>query len=150
MRPKRKSAPGDDDRRVRQLRRCELLRLQLGHVERELDHRRLGDAELGEQLEPALERRERLDEVAEDDARMRLERQHPDGQAGAERGLDHAAVPEVDAVERPDRDREPLLGSLVDRAHGSSASACSAGITRCSSASSTLNGPTSSRRNATQ
>ena len=77
---------------------------------------------------------------------MRLEGQHPDGQTGAERGLDHPAVAEVDAVERPDRDREGLLG----RAHGSSASACSAGITRWSSASSTLNGPTSSRRNATQ
>ena len=82
---------------------------------------------------------------------MRLERQHPDGQARAERRLDHPAVPEVDAVERPDRDREPLpRPALVDRAHGSSASACSAGITRSSSASSTLNGPTSSRRSVTQ
>ena len=144
--PEPEVGAGDDHRRVDQLLGRELLRLQLGDVERELDHRRLGDAELGQQLEPALERRQRLDEVAEDDARMRLERQHPDGQPGAERGLDHAAMPEVDPVERPDRDREPLLG----RAHGSSASACSAGITRSSSASSTLNGPTSSRRSATQ
>ena len=119
----------------------EVLRLLLRDLERELEHRRLGDAELGEQLEPPLERRDQLDEVSEHDPRVRVERERPDRQTGRERLLDHPPVPEVHSVERPDAHRF---------AHGSSASASSAGITRSSSASSTLNGPTSSRRNVAQ
>src|SRR5215210_1536235 len=138
--------PCDDDRRIAELARRELLRLQPRHVERELDHPRLGHAQLREQLQPALERREPFDEVAEHDPRVRLERDHPHGQPRLQRRLDHPPVAQVDAVERAEGDREAPPGG----AHDSSASAASAGITRSSSASSTLKGPTSSRRSETQ
>ena len=74
-------------------------------------------------------------------ARVRMEGQSPHRQPGRDRLLDHPPVSEMHPVEGADRDRD---------AHVSSASACSAGMTRSSSASSTLNGPISSRRNVTQ
>ncbi len=126
---------------VRQLLAGELLRLLLCQLEREVEDGRLGHAELVQQLEPALERRDRLDEVAQHHAWVGIEREDPDRKPGAERSLDHLPMTEMDPVERPDRDC---------LAHGRSASASSAGITRSSSASSTLNGPTSSRRNVVQ
>ena len=52
----------------------ELLRRELRELEVELDDERLLDPGLGDQLEPALERRQQLDLVAERDARMRVER----------------------------------------------------------------------------
>ena len=92
----------------------ELLGLLLGDVEREVEHRRLGDSELGQQLEPPLEARDQLHEVSEHDPRMRIEGQHPNGEPGRPRLFDHPAMPEMDSVERPDRN---------GHRHGSSASA---------------------------
>ena len=132
---------GDDDGSVGELGADELLRLLLRDLDGEVEHGRLGHPELREQLQPPLEGRDRLDEVAQDDPRVRVKRQHPHREPGFDRRRDHPLVTQVHAVERPDRDS---LG------HGSSASASSAGITRSSSASSTLNGPISSRRSVVQ
>ena len=71
---------------------------------------------------------------------------------GRARSLEHAAVPEVDAVERADRDRPAAGAELFRRGrdlHASLASASSLGITR-GPASSTENGPTSVRRRVRQ
>ena len=57
-----------------EIRARELLRLERGHLRRELDDERLLDPEGGEQLEPSLERREQLHLVPEHLARMRVER----------------------------------------------------------------------------
>ena len=95
-----------------------------------------------EQLKSPFQGRDQLDQVSRDHAaRVRMEGQRPHRQPGRNRLLHHPAVPEMHPVECPDRDRD---------AHASNASACSARITRSSSASSTLNGPISSRRNVTQ
>src|SRR5215210_2377710 len=133
---------GDDDARVGEVRPRERLRLHARELEREVDHPRLGDSELRQQLQTALERRDQLDQVAPDDtARVRVERQRPHRQARLERGLDHPPVTQVHAVERADDDGD---------AHASRASACSAGTIRCSSASATSKGPISSRRSVAQ
>ena len=144
LRPKRKSPPATTTPR-RKLRGRELLRLEPG--ESSVNGTTVVSATPSSANSSS--RRSRvessLDEVAPDDARMRLKGQHPDRQARPERGLDD---PPVAAWTRRTSRSRPRTAS--DRAHGSRASACSAGITRCSSASSTLNGPTSSRRSATQ
>ena len=131
-RPKRKSSPATTISapigRSTSLR--ELLRLEPGDVERELDDERRLDAELAEQLEPPLERREQLDPVPERRPRVRVERD--DGRLGPrrERGFDHAPVPEVDAVEGPERDARGPASSSVGSPrdlHRSSAASASVG-----------------------
>jgi hypothetical protein len=72
---------------------------------------------------------------------MRVEGERGHRLARLERDLEHAPMPQVHAVERPDHN---------SARHGSSASASSAGMIRSSSASSTQNGPTSVRRRARQ
>ena len=68
--------------------------------ERELDHERLLHPELGEQLEAPFEGREQLDPVPEHAPRVRVEGDDGRRRPGGHRRLDHAAVAEVDAVER--------------------------------------------------
>src|SRR4051794_2366276 len=139
----------------------EVARLEAGQLGRELDDERLLDTGVREQLEPALERRQKLDLVAADDtARMRVERD--DGRdelllaRGRARGVEHGPVPTVNAVERPDRDRArpPLqrVEAALDShaAPASRASASSTGTIRSGSASSTENGPTSVLRSVRQ
>ena len=63
------------------------------------------DAGLLEQLEPALERRQQLDPVAERDPRVRVERDDRRLEPGRAHGVDDGAMPAVDAVEAADRDR---------------------------------------------
>src|SRR4051812_37926691 len=139
----------------------ELLGAELGYVEPELDHQRLLDAARGQQLEPPLERGEQLDAVAERGSRMRLEGGAGRRQTRGGRGLEHAPVADVDAVEGPDRDRTRALLELRGRPcdlHGplrpagrpTRASASSGGIIRSGSASSTRKGPTSVRRSVRQ
>ena len=82
----------------------ELLRLQPGDVERELDDERLVDSELREQLQPALEGHQQLDPVSERGARVRIERDDRRLGPCVEQRLDHAPVPEMDAVEGSERD----------------------------------------------
>ena len=109
---------GDDDLRPDRpqdpLR--ELLRLELGELEVEVDDERLLDPGLAEQLEPALERRQQLDVVAERDARMRVEGDDRRRRPGGTRGVEHAAMAEVDAVEGPERDRPRLRLELLHAA----------------------------------
>src|SRR5207244_4244664 len=83
----------------------ELLGSERGDLGPELDHERLLDPELREQLESPLERREQLDTVPEHLTGVRVEGDH--GRAGPRRDRrgDDGAVTDVDAVERPDRDR---------------------------------------------
>ena len=177
-RPKRKSSPATTSSAPIAARYdCdELLRRERGDLGRELDDERLLDAELGQQLEPALERREQRDLVPEHLARMRMERDHGRQRPGLDRRADDRAVAEVDAVERADRDRArpPLelagragdlhratgleleharpdrLGHARDGLGGRRASASDAGISRSGSASSTPNGPTAVRRSVRQ
>ena len=95
----------------------------------------VGDACVGEQLEPSLERRDQVDPVAERDPRVRVERDHGRVEPRVDRRLEHGAVPAVDAVERSDRDgaRPALeLGRGVRDPHRPAASlarASSSGIT---------------------
>ena len=75
---------------------------------RELDDERVLHSELGEQLEPALERRQSSSTLfAEHLARVRVERDHGRREpAAASTAAPHdGAMTEMDAVERPDRDR---------------------------------------------
>src|SRR3954471_7241757 len=154
---------GDDDLRSErpQHRLDELLGAELGYVEPELHHQRLLDAARGEQLEPPLERGEQLDPVAERGSGVRLEGDDRRRETRGDRGLQHAPVPDVDAVERPDRDGARALLELRGgprdlhaplRPAGSAtrASASSGGIIRSASASSTRKGPTSVRRSVRQ
>ncbi len=113
---------------------------------------------VGEELEPALEGREDVDAVPHRDPGMRVEGDHRRLEPGVDRRSQHRPVPEVDAVERADRDRAgPALelGRCVRDPHAprtaaSRGSASSRGTTRSSSASSTENGPISVRRRLTQ
>ena len=75
-------------------------------------HERRLDPDLGEQLQPPLERRDQLDLVPERDPRVRIERDHGRREPGVDRRLDDAPMPAVDAVERPDRDRPRLALEL--------------------------------------
>ena len=93
-RPKRKSAPATTTLGAErpQHRVGELARAQLGQLEVEGDDERLLDPGLAEQLEPALERRQELDAVAERDAWMRVERDdRRRRRRRPERGVEHAA-----------------------------------------------------------
>ena len=103
-------------------------------------------------LTAAIERNEQLDPVAERHSRMRVEGDDRRPPAGGERRVEHAPVPEVDAVEGAEGSRPRLrLGpsDLPGDLH-SRASAASAGRSRAGSASSTRNGPTSVRRSVVQ
>ena len=141
----------------------EHLRLEPTQVEIELDHERLLDSGLADQLQAPAQRRQQLDLVAERDPRMRVERDHGRRQPGGNRSLEHPPVAEVDAVEGSDRDRPSLPAQLADvvrdlhRASPDPAasspirpSASSGGMIRSASASSTRNGPTSVRRSVAQ
>ena len=134
--------------------RDEVLRLPPRHALGELDHEHVLDPGLQQQLDPPLERREQLDLLAEHLPRVRVERdgRRRESVARVERGLEHAPVPAVDAVEGAERDRpRPLLELASDPRHRHSrASASSGGTIRSSSASSTENGPTSVRRSVAQ
>ncbi len=72
---------------------------------------------LGEQLQPALERRQKLDRLAEERARMRVEREDRRSQSRRRRGLEDARVTAVDAVEGSDRDRAACRLELVWAVH---------------------------------
>ena len=175
--PKRKDSPGDDDLGADRLEvgARELLRLERGYLRRELDDERLLDAELREQLQPALERREQRHLVAEHLPGMRMEGDDRRRRTMPDRGPDDRPVPDVDAVERADRDRaRPPLelarrvrdvhsaassastrsrtasGTRATASAGSRASASATAISRSESASSTANGPTAVRRSAVQ
>ena len=122
---------------------CEGLWLLSRRREREWDHGHLGRAERAQELDPSLDRADELHEVPLDDrAGMRMKCDHPHGEACRQRRLEYAPVPEVNPVERPDRDGG---GS-----HDSRARARSAGMIRSSFASSTEKGPTSVRRRVVQ
>ena len=118
---------------------------------RERSDQRVRHARLCEELQAPLEGGDEIDPVAEHDARMRVERDHGRLEPGVDRRPEHRAMSAVDTVERPDRDRSrpPLeLGRRMrdpHRAAASLGSASSSGTTRCSSASSTRNGPISVR-----
>src|SRR5581483_8056570 len=94
----------------------ELLCLDPLEVEGELDDERLLDSELGEELQPPVERREQLDAVAHHPPGMRMERDHGRARAGGDGGVDHAPVSEMDPVERPERDGPVPAGELLDGA----------------------------------
>ena len=94
----------------------ERLRLELGQLEVEVDDERLLDPRLAEQLEAPFERRQQLDAVAERHARMRVEGDDRRRRPGRERGLEDPPMPEVDAVEGPERDRPRLRLELFHAA----------------------------------
>src|SRR5581483_11021913 len=158
-----------------EVRAHELLRRERGDLRRELDHERLLDPELGEQLQAPLERGEQRDLVAEHLARVRVEGHRGRRRPRRHRRGHHGAVADVHAVERPDRDGArpalELLGATGDvhlpassastrsrtgagtRSAASAGSRASASATvsqRSGSASSTPNGPTAVRRSVTQ
>src|SRR4029453_4876570 len=156
--------PSDDDLGAYREQHAldELLRPELRDLEVEVDHQRLDDSRLPEELEAPFERRQQLDAVAEGDAGVRVERDHGRRLPGRDRSVEDPAMTAMDPVERPERDR-PGPGAALARvgsalpaagapapAASSRASASSAGISRSGSASSTRNGPTSVRRNVTQ
>ena len=87
----------------------ELLRALRRERRVELDHDELLDAERGDELGLALERRQqpRLVPGRDDRGRVRVEGQHRVG------ARDHLAVPEVDAVERADGDAPRARLGLV-------------------------------------
>ena len=89
------------------------LRLQPGDVERELDDERRVDSKLGEQLQPTLERHQQVDPVAECGARVRIERDDRRLGPCVEQRLDHAAVPEMNPVEGPERHCARAMAQLV-------------------------------------
>ena len=123
----------------------ELARLQTGDIEGELDDERLGDSQLRQQLQPALEGHQQLDPVSEGGARMRVEREDRRLGPGVEERLDDAAVPEMNAVEGPERDRPRTRIELAGPArdlHESSARASAGSMIRSGSASATSKGPT--------
>ena len=83
----------------------EHLRREAGYGGRELDHKRVLDPEVRQQLEPALQGREQLDLVAKDLARVRVKGHDRRCQPGIDRRLDDGAMTDVDTVEGADRDR---------------------------------------------
>src|SRR5712691_11396141 len=131
---------------------CEVLRLDPGDLERELDDERRLDPLLGDQLEAPLQRREHFHLVAERDPGVGIEGDDRRVQPGVDRRPQDPAVTGVDAVERADRDRARLPLELADGPGDphSRASASSDGTIRCGSASSTENGPISVRRSVRQ
>jgi hypothetical protein len=112
--PEAEVRAGDDDLRAQRtqdqlgelFRRCQR---QLGC---EGDDERL-DAQLAQQLQAALEGRQELDLVAQNDARVWVERQHSRRQVRRLRGLDHAPVAQMHTVERADCDRTVCHGRIL-------------------------------------
>src|SRR5581483_298089 len=100
----------------------EVLGLELLQVVVERDDEHVRDTERLDQLQPAGERRQQLDAVAEDEARVPVEGDDRGNEPRLDRRLDDAPVAAVDAVEGTDRDRPPppleLLGP-ADDPHGS-------------------------------
>ncbi len=144
----------DDDLRsdLSQDRFGELRRLACRKLRRELDHEDLVDTRLIEKLDAALESREQLNSVSEHEPRMWPERDDGDGRARSASGLQHPTMTAMHAVEAADR-CDTFVGAEVLGAAGdlhSRASASSTGMKREGSASSTENGPISSRRNVRQ
>src|SRR5262249_42180570 len=82
----------------------EVRRFEPGELGGELDDERLVHPLLPQQPEPPLERREELDAVPEDDARMRPERDHRRTQTGLLCDIEDCPVSDVHAVEAPERD----------------------------------------------
>src|SRR4051794_1678597 len=99
--------PGDDDLAAHRLEdaRDELLRLELAQLEVEADDERVLDAQLREQLELPLLRRQELDAVAERDARVRVEGEDRRDEPGCEERIDDGDVAAMDTVEGADRHR---------------------------------------------
>jgi hypothetical protein len=85
----------DDNFRAdrRQDLRDEGFRLEPRQFFRELDDEQLVGSELADQLDAALERREELHVVAEDESRMRVEGDHRRAQPGRLGGLDRGPMP---------------------------------------------------------
>jgi len=124
--------------------RCEL--------RRELDNEDLVDTRLLQQLDAALESREQVDPVSQHEPRVWPEGHDRDRSSHRSRRLQHSTVTAVHAIEASDR-RDTFAGSELVYAVGdphSRASASSGGMKRPGSASSTENGPISSRRNVRQ
>ena len=144
----------DDDLRsdLPQERFGELRGLARRKLRRELDHEDLVDIRLLEQLDAAFEGREQLHSVSEHQPRMWPERHDRDGRPRGARGLQHPTMTAMHAVEAADR-CDAFVGGEFLGAVGDShsrANASSAGMKREGSASSTENGPISSRRNVRQ
>src|SRR3954469_1653169 len=91
----------------------------------ELEHEHVLDVEPFDQLDPPLERRQQLDPVSEDLARVWVERDDGRCQARVDRGADHPPVSQVDAVEGAERDRARLPLELPGRARDAHASRAS-------------------------
>ena len=83
----------------------ERLRRERRELLGERDDEDVLDAEVREQLEASLERREELDAVPEDDARVRVEGDDRRARTGLDGRPDNRPMPEVNAVERADCDR---------------------------------------------
>jgi len=152
--PEAEVRPRDDHLRADRTQELvgEPLGRQLGQLRRELDEERLLHPQRREQLEPAGDRRDQLDPLPEDLARVRVERDDRRREPGVDRRLEDRPMAEVDAVEHPERDGARLPLQLLRRPHDvhSRASASSAGMIRSGSASSTENGPISVRRKVRQ
>src|SRR5581483_5130659 len=136
----------------------EVLRRELGERRVEAHDESVVHPDLGQKLEPPLERGEKFDPVAEDAARVGLERDRRRAQARGARSVEHAPMPAVDAVERPDRDRAARRLELVrtvrdvhSAASASAALSSRSGVNASGgTASATENGPTSVRRKVRQ
>ena len=145
----------------------ELLRRKRGQLLVERKDEDVLDFRVREQLEPALERGEKLDPSAEHGPGMRIERHDARPQPGPPCRVDHPEMPAVDAVEGPDCGGTPRLrqsGGLPSDVHepiparaastraSTSASARSRSAVNASgaTASPTKNGPTSVRRSVAQ
>ena len=103
----------DDHARAdpRQVLGHEGLRLPAGQLLRELDHEHLVRARFLDQLQAALEGRQQLHVVAQDEPRVRIEGEHRRAEPGRLDGLDHGAVAAMDAVEGAERNRALRGGS---------------------------------------
>ena len=116
------------------------------------DENRL-DARFREELEPAFERGQELDLVAERDPRVRIECDDRRLEARGLNRVEDGPMPPVDAVKAADRYRTAIrieLGREVCDPQSSLASAASGEMSRSGSASSTENGPISVRRSVRQ
>ena len=111
------------------------------------------DARFSEELEPAFERGQKLDLVAERDPRVWIECDDRRLEARGLNRIQDGAMPPVDAVKAADRYSTAIwieLGREVSDLQSSLASATSGEMMRSGSASSTENGPISVRRSVRQ
>jgi hypothetical protein len=107
-----KGLRGDHDTGAERLENLpnEVLRLSSRQLGRELEDEQLVGPDLLDQLDAALERRDQLDVVPEDAARVRVERDNGRAETGADRLVDRRPMTSMDTVERSDSDR--ALGGL--------------------------------------